>query len=199
MVNNSILFLTNNNNTISVYKELEASGYKMSLYAGKLTIELLKMFSPQLVVSYNYEHIISKDVIDLGFHMINLHISLLPWNKGTGPNIFSFFTNTPKGITIHQLSEGIDDGDIILQKEFLFNEKKETFKTTYEKLHEEIQRLLVENIDTIFSRQYVPVAQVGAGTIHTQKQLDKLMEECPFSYDEKIADVLNRYHLKRRK
>lgn len=199
MVNNSILFLTNNNNTLSVYKELEVSGYKMFLYNGKLTTDVLKRFSPQLTISYNYEHIISKDVISLGFHMVNLHISFLPWNRGTGPNIFSFFTNTPKGITIHQLSEGIDDGNIIFQKEFLFDEKKETFKTTYEKLHAEIQKLLIENIDKIIRKQYIPIAQVGVGTIHTQKQLDKLMAECPFSYDEKIADVLNRYHLRRGK
>ena len=65
-----------------------------------------------------------------------MHISLLPWNRGYHPNIWSFLEDTPKGVTIHYINEGIDTGDIIVQKEIVIDEDKETLKSSYEILHE---------------------------------------------------------------
>ena len=52
--------------------------------------------------------------------MINLHISYLPYNKGAHPNFWSWVKNTPKGVSIHLISEKIDAGDIIFQKKLIF-------------------------------------------------------------------------------
>ena len=40
-------------------------------------------------------------------------MSFLPYNRGSHPNFWSFVENTPKGVSIHEVSNGIDDGDII--------------------------------------------------------------------------------------
>lgn len=70
------------------------------------------------LVSYGYRHILRKDILDIfPGRAINLHISLLPWNRGADPNFWSFVEDTPKGVTIHYLDEGVDTGDIIAQQE----------------------------------------------------------------------------------
>lgn len=48
---------------------------------------------------------------------INLHPALLPYNRGTYPNVWSIVEGTPAGTTIHYIDEGVDTGDIIAQCE----------------------------------------------------------------------------------
>lgn len=116
-------------------------------------------------------HIIGKNVIDLVPEcIINLHISLLPWNKGADPNFWSFVGNTPKGVTIHRVSPEIDGGDILLQKEVTFDEKDETLKSSYSRLHNEIQKLFISNWDRIKKRQISEKAQKGDGSFHYSRE-----------------------------
>lgn len=91
--------------------------------------------------------------------IFNLHISLLPYNRGASPNFFSFIENTPKGVTIHQIDEGLDTGPILAQKELFFDESKETFASSYEKLILEIQMLFKENWSSISDKNYQLYAQ----------------------------------------
>lgn len=101
---------------------------------------------PNFLISYGYRHILRKDVLDLFYpdRAINLHISYLPWNRGADPNFWSFAENTPKGVTIHYIDEGMDTGDIIVQKEVFFNDE-ETLRSTYDKLQNEIRDLFIKN------------------------------------------------------
>lgn len=91
--------------------------------------------------------------------IFNLHISLLPYNREASPNFFSFIENTPKGVTIHQIDEGLDTGPILAQKELFFDESKETFASSYEKLILEIQMLFKENWSSISDKNYQLYAQ----------------------------------------
>ena len=81
---------------------------------------------------------------------INLHISYLPFNRGAHPNFWSFVDNSPKGVTIHEIDEGLDTGPIIHQKKLSFNIKKkesDTFFKTYKILNNEIQKLFFKKIN----------------------------------------------------
>ena len=91
--------------------------------------------------------------------IFNLHISLLPYNREASPNFFSFIENTPKGVTIHQIDEGLDMGPILSLKELFFDELKETFASGYEKLILEIQMLFKENWSSISDKNYQLYAQ----------------------------------------
>ena len=93
-------------------------------------------------ISFRYEHKLEKEFIDyFGSKIINLHISYLPYNRGRDPNIWSFIDKTVKGVTIHQIDEGIDTGDIIIQKQVKFNLNKETLSSSYNKLMNTIEDL----------------------------------------------------------
>jgi len=51
-------------------------------------MELIWQLRPELIVSYNYKYIISSDIIYfMKGNIVNLNISLLPWNRGLDPNI----------------------------------------------------------------------------------------------------------------
>tara|TARA_R110000787_G_scaffold71764_2_gene159740 strand:- start:2244 stop:2792 length:549 start_codon:yes stop_codon:yes gene_type:complete len=126
------------------------------------------------IISFGYKHIINKQIIDL-FHpnIINLHISYLPYNRGYHPNFWSFKDNTPKGVTIHLIDEGIDTGDILIQKEIIFSKEEDTLSKTYNRLIEEIQNLFIENCDNILKRNLKPKKQKVKGTFHYEKDLQK--------------------------
>lgn len=122
------------------------------------------------IVSYRYRHIIRPNIIALlPERIINLHISRLPWNRGADPNLWSFLENTPKGVTIHLVDAGLDTGDILIQKEYEF-EDHETLASTYDKLNRGILQLLLENWDTILKQELTPVPQdLNGGSMHRLK------------------------------
>ncbi|UOD35080.1 formyl transferase [Deferribacteraceae bacterium V6Fe1] len=148
------------------------------MYNKKLSIQLFANFNPNLIISYNYRYIISKEIVNLFRNkIINLHISLLPYNRGAHPNVWSFIEDTPKGVTIHMIDEGLDTGDIIFQKELQFDENEETFFTTYDKLNIEIQNLFKENWGKIKTGSFITKKQDNRkATIHKKNELDNLLK-----------------------
>ena len=126
-----------------------------------------------LIVSFGYKFIIPEMVINsTKADFINLHISYLPWNKGAHPNFWSFYDETPKGVTIHLMNKGIDTGDIIFQKEIKFNKTETTFVKTYFRLIKEIEDLFLEKFEDILDRNYIKIPQKnGEGTFHYKADL----------------------------
>lgn len=163
-------------------------------YSDKLNVAMLERIKPKLVISYNYRHIIKPDIIKaVHGDIINLHISLLPWNRGSAPNIWSFIDNTPKGVTIHVLDEGLDTGDILLQKEIFFNEENETLKSSYERLNMAIVQLLQDNWSYVYGRNWHLQKQAEGGSAHTMKDLQRYLHGKTISYDMTIAQFRNEF------
>ena len=187
------LFLTNNENALKLYQWL-AQGHPMTLYSEPLQIAQIKEWKPDLIISYNYKHIIGEDVIAyMQGRIINLHISLLPWNRGSNPNFWSFMEDTPKGVTIHQINAGIDTGKIIFQKECFFDPQKETFLSTYETLNREITELFKEKWQELLTGKFVLAEQNGEGSCHTMKDFKRIKSEIDFAWSDTIAGVVERY------
>jgi len=109
-------------------------------------------------------------------NIINLHISLLPWNRGAHPNVWSFLEDTQKGVTIHVIDEGIDTGPILIQKEVYIDGSIETLKSSYEKLHREIQELFKRSWNDIKNKKLRPIYQNSKGSLHYKKNFKKI--EC---------------------
>ena len=171
------MLLSNNENIKGMYQWLLQRGYEVKLYHDPLTLEVVEQFAPELVISYNYRHIIKGDVIRyMENAIINLHISFLPWNKGADPNIWSFIDDTPKGVTIHRLEEGLDTGRIIWQRELQFDEDAETLSSTYQKLNEEIVKLLMEHWENLEAGDYPLREQEGEGSYHRKSDLQRLLK-----------------------
>lgn len=156
---------------------IENHGLNVIGCADPIDTEYLQIHSVEFAVSYRYRHIIRKPLIEyLNGNIINLHISLLPWNRGADPNLWSFLEDTPKGVSIHYIDEGVDTGDIIAQKELFFNNDAETLASTYKKLNVEIIEL--------FKMYWEPIIN---GTIDRKKQMQtgsfhKITDKEPFQH-----------------
>jgi methionyl-tRNA formyltransferase len=171
-----VLLLTNNPISYSLANWLLSKEEKILVYSGKIDIEKIKTLNQDMVISYNYKYIIPKKILELlpRYKFINLHISFLPWNRGAYPNVWSFVDDTPKGVSIHEIDEGIDTGDILIQKGVEINEDKHTLKTSYELLHKEIQQLFKNNWEMIKCSELQAVPQKGKGSIHFKKDFEKI-------------------------
>lgn len=129
------------------------------------------------LISYNYRFILRKDVLDLfPGRAINLHISLLPWNRGADPNFWSYFDDSPKGVTIHHIDEGVDTGAILVQEESTPT-YKDTLEESYQNLHKRITKLFERTWFDIKSDRIAPKPQAkNAGTFHRKIDLKSHQE-----------------------
>ena len=187
----AVLFLSNNANTDPLYQWLKDCEEYTCRMSEKITIEMIRSLEPSFIISFNYKHIVSKEIIEyMKGRIINLHISCLPYNRGSAPNFFSFYEDTPKGVTIHQMAPGLDTGDILCQRTVEFDEEKDTFKIAYDRLISEISELFKENWQEIKSGKITPVKQPDGGTYHTVKDFEKIIEGKEFRWDLKIADAI---------
>lgn len=171
-----LIFLTNNDITKTlIYWLKEYANEEVIVLESRLSKDEVLYYKPELIISYSYKYIIKDDVLNImNRKIINLHISLLPWNRGAHPNLWSFLDNTPKGVTIHLIDRGIDTGDILLQKEIKIDEMRETLRSSYVILHKEIQQLFMDNWNKIKNFQIVPKPQPNGGSVHYKKDFEKI-------------------------
>ena len=150
---------------------------------------MIEQLEPAFIISFNYRHLVPGEVLAaMPGKVINLHTSYLPYNRGSSPNFFSFYEDTPKGVTIHLMSEGLDTGDILCQKELVFDETKESFASSYETLLAEMKELFKANWEAIKAGKLTPKKQEGEGTYHRMKELQELREKHPFEWSQNIAE-----------
>lgn len=170
------MFLTNNEISENLINWLRNDAKEDVIVSNDIiSKEMVEQHKPDILISYNYRYLIKKDVLDLLSHRaINLHTSLLPWNRGAYPNVWSFLEDTPKGVTIHYIDEGLDTGNIIVQKEVFIDEEKETLKSSYEILNREIQEVFKKNWDKIKADQLQSQKQRGGGAYTTSEKVNSL-------------------------
>lgn len=198
MEKKSILFLTNHPDSLALYQWLKETENHTEVYAvsNKLTLDMVKGLDPAFIVSYNYRHIIPGEILEyMQGRAVNLHVSYLPYNRGSSPNFFSFLDNTPKGVTIHEMTAGLDKGRILCQKEIVFDEEKETFASSYARLQQEIMELFKENWGHIKAGLLEGFLPAEKGTYHTMKQLEEFRKEHPFSWTDVIAEKKREWKL----
>lgn len=128
-------------------------------------IEVLKKNKADLGVSMSFNQIIKKQLIDFypkGF--INCHAGKLPFYRGR--NILNWaLINDEKeiGVTCHYIDEGIDTGDIIIQKTFEVTEEDD-YKTVLEKAIQLCPEVLIESIHAIASGNNWRIKQSKEGS-----------------------------------
>ena len=167
------MFLGYDPQKIESFRGFILNGYEVIHRNDKL-INSACLDSIDLVISYGYRYLIPKSILDIA-HMpiLNLHISLLPFNRGAHPNFWSFYDGTPSGISIHLIDEGIDTGGLIAQEEIFIDSKTNTFKTSYDYLNARIQSLFVKTFPALISSDYEAFPQSGFFSQHLKDDLPK--------------------------
>ena|GEM_PF-5904811 len=90
------------------------------------------------------------------------------------------------------MDEGVDTGDIIVQKEIQFDTDEETLATSYEKLQLEIQKLFKQNWHDIKNGICERRKQVGSSSTHKIKDKESLLHLLTNSWHTPVS-VLDEY------
>mgnify|MGYP001439379304 FL=1 len=80
------------------------------------------------------------------------------------------------------VDEGLDNGDILYQKEVNFDDTEESFESSYIKLHDEIVCLFKAHWEEIKGCSFVSYPQKVEGSFHLYKELKRLFFEIDFKY-----------------
>ena len=171
---------------------LRSFGDEVVVCSSKLELGYLNTIQADFIISYGFAFILPEEVIQL-FHnkAINLHISYLPWNRGSDPDLWSLVENTPKGVTIHFLDKGVDTGDIIAQKEVAcLND--DSIDTYYNRLHKEIRELFSECWPIIKQGNAPRKKQEGKGSYHRSVDREKVVHLLNIGGDTLIEEVLGK-------
>lgn len=99
--------------------------FKFNEKDDKTNLDILKQLDSNLALVFSFSHKLSASILEHFNHNIfNFHASLLPKYRGSQP-IFWQLKNgdTHSGLTLCRMSENLDDGEIIIQKEFDINNK----------------------------------------------------------------------------
>lgn len=123
-------------------------------------MDLLRLLSPDLIVVVAYGKILPKTVLEFPrYGCINVHASLLPKYRGAGPIQWSIINGeTETGITTMQMGEGLDTGDILLQKSVPITDDI-TADVLFDTLSSLGGRLLVETISGLENNAIIPRPQ----------------------------------------
>lgn len=125
-------------------------------------ISLVTEYNSDLFVSMSFNQIFKKETINLPeFKVINCHAGKLPFYRGR--NILNWaLINDEKefGITVHYIDEGIDTGDIILQRTFPISDE-DSYATLLKVSYFECANIL-----------YDAVVLFKNGVVEAKKQVD---------------------------
>ena len=112
-------------------------------------IEVLKQYEPDLIVVAAYGKILPKEILDIPKKAcINIHGSLLPKLRGAAPIQYAILEgHKATGITIMEMAEGLDTGDIIAKREY--EVQRETAGELFEILSQMGAELLADSLPDI--------------------------------------------------
>ncbi len=154
-----------------VKKAAEAAGLTVyqpeSLKDGAL-MPVLEELQPDVIVVAAYGKILPKYILDYPkYGCINVHASLLPKYRGAAP-IQRAIINGDKvtGVTIMQMAQGLDTGDILSKAETEIGEY-ETAEALFDRLAEIGGELLVDTLNELDN--IVPEKQNDAEAVYAEK------------------------------
>ncbi|HTZ89140.1 MAG TPA: methionyl-tRNA formyltransferase [Alloacidobacterium sp.] len=123
----------------------------------------LENIAPDAIIVVAYGRIIPKWMLDLPrFGNLNVHASLLPKYRGAAPIQWAVANGEPEtGVTIMQLDEGLDTGEILAQRVMAIA-PDQTSADIFPLLSEMGAALLVETLEGLAAGSITPVKQDDA-------------------------------------
>jgi methionyl-tRNA formyltransferase len=104
---------------------------------------------------------------------INLHPSLLPYNRGMNPYYWSIVDGTPAGVTIHWIDEEIDRGEILFQQK-LDVPLTETGERLYRRATKAMVKLFCEHFeDLLLPNKETIIPDCLNGKVHRVRDMEE--------------------------
>lgn len=148
----------------------------------------LRTYEADIFVVAAFGQILSKEILDMPkYGCVNIHASLLPKYRGAAPIQWAVIDGEEEtGVTIQQMNEGVDTGDILMQ-EVVKLDAKETGASLFDKLAVCGAQLIVKTLVEIEKGSLTPVKQDESKSTHA-KMLNKEMGRLDFSQDAVVLE-----------
>lgn len=132
-------------------------------------LETLRDLAPEVIVVVAYGQLLPRAVLELPRHgCLNVHASLLPRHRGASPVHAAILAgDTESGLTIMQMNEGLDTGDILWMERLVLT-PDETAGGLHDRLAALAPAALVRVLD-----------QIREGTLSPRKQDESLASYAP--------------------
>ncbi|PID52444.1 MAG: methionyl-tRNA formyltransferase [Candidatus Moraniibacteriota bacterium] len=154
-------------------------------------ITKIKKMKPHIIVVASYGKLLPKSLLNLPqYGAINIHTSLLPKLRGASPVQNALLLGFKKtGVTIMQMDEGLDTGDILAQEETEIQEH-EKYDELLHRLSQIAAKLIEELSPKYFTGEVTPKPQN-----HSQATLCQLIdrEDGHIQWTETTQEIYNRY------
>ena len=122
---------------------------------------------------------------------LSIRPSFLAYNRGKHPNFWSLVTNTPAGVTLHQVDQGIDSGRILAQK-IIPTSWVDDGETLYQKSLIAMFDLFVEFYPILRTEVFDSYIQPqGVGSYHKASDIDTA-SQLVLDSSTTVRDLLNR-------
>ncbi len=146
----------------------------------KEAVKQLKNLEADIFVVAAFGQILPKEVLQMPkFGCINVHASLLPKYRGAAPIQWAILNGEKEsGVTIMQMDEGLDTGDMLL-KESVLLEEKETWESLHDKLAKRGGSLCVKALEQIEEGKVVRERQDNSKSTYA-KMISKEFGEVDF-------------------
>ncbi|MBX0288249.1 hypothetical protein EGH22_18115 [Halomicroarcula sp. F28] len=177
-----VVFLGANNAGFEIYEWLCArDGVRVhALLTRPDQLSLVRELAPDLVVACGFEHVVPPEILavpDEG--CLNVHPGLLPETRGYNPNVWSIVENRPAGVTIHYMTEAVDEGDIVARRT-VETSFADTGRSLYERLEAACVDLFSDTWPAIEAGEVDASAQDdGEAAWHTKAEFSELCELDP--------------------
>jgi methionyl-tRNA formyltransferase len=122
--------------------------------------EKLRALQPELIVVVAYGQILPKSILRIPqYGAVNIHASLLPQYRGAAPIVWAILKGEKvTGVTTMFMAEGMDTGDILLQREIPI-EDDDTAETLQQRLALAGAQLFMETLEKMKAGKIHPIPQ----------------------------------------
>lgn len=153
-------------------------------------VKKLREYRPDCIVVVAFGQILPKDILSLPrYGCINLHASILPKYRGAAPINWALINGETKtGVTSMLMNEGMDTGDILIQREVEITEG-DSAGTLHDRLSEMGSEVILETLDGLEKGNVKRVKQNESSATYAQK-IKK--EDCLINWDEDAKKIVNR-------
>lgn len=169
--------------------ELGLEVYQPDSINSKESIDKIKEINPDFVIVVAYGQILKKDILEAPkYGCYNVHASLLPKYRGAAPINWTIINGEKEtGVTIMEMEEGLDTGDMILWKSVPINLDDDA-PSIHDKLSILGGELIVEALKTIKEGKIAKVPQDHSLSTYAH-MLDKNMGR--INWNDKGENIIN--------
>lgn len=150
----------------------------------------IKNLKPDIIIINSYSMILKKDLLSLPTKgVLNIHAAPLPKYRGSNPEVWAMINNEFNfGVTIHEVTEKIDDGPILDQIFFSikFNDDR---KILNKRIYIKTNDLIRKNIKSILNKSWKSKAQNDEKATYFHRRTPSDSE---FNWHEKSIQIYNK-------